>query len=211
MTLSEQIDFFFAPPLPEQGGSLKSILHLNRREVQDCLLGDVIAEDQVVSDSRNHRLFATVMVIAAGIDLLGKFYAGSDKIGGPGGVGDRIIDFAERFMFAEQPIAHELAEVFYFGCRNPMLHSFTPHNDRFRITLTNELPSGAIWRATAPDGSIAYVVSVRGLYKAFIDAINRYRVELDKDPDLQAKFAAMFPDYGSIGFFSVIVQPVKGA
>jgi hypothetical protein len=83
MTLQEQIDFFFAPPLPMQTGSASSTLHLNRREVQDCLIGDVVAEDKVLSDPRpRHRLFATVMVIASGVDLLAKFYAGSDKSGG---------------------------------------------------------------------------------------------------------------------------------
>ena len=56
MTIREQIDFFFAPPLPMQSGESLSTLHLNRREVQDCL-------------------------IAAGIDLLAKFYAGSDRSG----------------------------------------------------------------------------------------------------------------------------------
>src|SRR5262245_24325897 len=88
----------FASPHAVQSGFV-STLYLNRREVQDCILGDVIAEDAVAADPRRHRLFATVMVISAGIDLLAKFYAGSDKSGGPGGVGDRIVGFAERFMF----------------------------------------------------------------------------------------------------------------
>ena len=209
MTPAEQIDFFFAPPLPMQGGSSKSTLHLNRREAQDCLLGDVIAEDHVAADPRSHRLFATTMVIAAGIDLLGKFYAGSDKSGGPGGVGDRIVEFAERFMFTGQPSAHDLSEVLYYGCRNPMLHSFTLHNSRFRITLTNELSSGAIWRATAPDGSVSYVVSVRGLYNAYVNAIGRYEAALRGDSKLRANFSAMFPAYAAIGVFSVLAQDVN--
>lgn len=126
MTLKEQIEFFFAPPLPPQLGSSKSTLHLNRQEAQDCLIGTVVPEADVVSDSRRrHRLFATAMVIAAGIDRLGKFYAGTDKSGGKMGVGDRIIEFAERFMFTGQPSARTFAEVLYYGCRNPMLHAFT--------------------------------------------------------------------------------------
>jgi hypothetical protein len=209
MTLQAQIDFFFASPLPMQTGSPLSTLHLNRREVQDCLIGDVIAEEAVVADPRERRrLFAAVMVIAAGVDLLGKFYAGSDKSGGKGGVGDRIVEFAEKFVFTGKPSAREFAEVLYYGCRNPMLHSFTLHNDRFRITLTNELRTGAIWRATAPDGSISYVVSVEGLYTAYVAAIHRYEAVLRSDTDLQAKFSAMFPNYGSIGVQSYILSRV---
>jgi hypothetical protein len=96
----DQIDFFFAPPLPMQTGSPVITLHLNRREVQDCLLGDVIPEDRVLADPRRHRLFATAMVILAGIDLLAKFYAGSDATDQ---VGQRIVRFAERFSFSGQP------------------------------------------------------------------------------------------------------------
>jgi hypothetical protein len=206
MTLAEQIDFFFAPPLPMQIGPSVSTLHLNRREAQDCLLGDVIAEDSVVADPRAHRLFATVMVIAAGLDLLGKFYAGTDKSGGSGGVGDRIIDFGERFVFTGLPSACEFAEVLYYGCRNPMLHSFTLHNNRFKITLTNDLSSSAIWRAKAPSGSISYVVSVRGLYGAYIGAIGRYEAALRTDSALQANFTAMFAIYGVIGVVSWVAE-----
>ncbi len=205
-TLSEQIDFFFAPPVPEQDGSSKSTLHLNRREAQDCFLGDFMAERDVANDPRDRRrVFATVMVIAAGIDLLGKFYAGSDK-SRPGEVGDRIIEFAERFVFTGQPSAHDFSEVLYYACRNPMLHSFTLHNNRFKISLTTELSSGAIWRATAPDGSTSYVVSVGGLYTAYIAAIGRYEVALKGDAALQKNFSAMFPTYGSIGVFSYVVE-----
>jgi hypothetical protein len=209
MTLQEQIDFFFAAPQPMQTSSPVSTLHLNRREVQDCLIGDVIAEAAVAADPRERqRLFASVMVIAAGVDLLGKFYAGSDKSGGKGGVGDRIVEFAEKFVFTGSPSAREFAEVLYYGCRNPMLHSFTLHNDRFRITQTNELRTAAIWRATASDRSVSYVVSVGGLYNAYVAAIRRYEEAVRTDSDLQAKFGAMFPNYGAIGVQTYVLGRV---
>src|SRR4030095_1218971 len=74
MTLEEQIDFFFAGPDPEQTGDLRSTLHLVRREVQDCLIGKVVDESQVVTVAREepHRLVATMMVLMAGVDLLAK-------------------------------------------------------------------------------------------------------------------------------------------
>ena len=105
-----------------QSGESLSTLHLNRREVQDCL-------------------------IAAGIDLLARFYAGSDR---SGKVADRIIQFAKQFVFTGQPSAQTFADVLNYGCRNPMLHSFTVQNTRFRISLTNDLPSGAIWKPSPP-------------------------------------------------------------
>jgi hypothetical protein len=168
--------------------------------------GDVIAEDAVVADPRRHRLFATVMVIVAGIDLLAKFYAGSDKSGGRGGVGDRIVGFAERFMFAGKPKARELGEVLYEGCRNPMLHSFTLHSAKYRMSLTvgPALSSGAIWRAQG--AADTFVVSVEGLYVAYITAIRSYEAELRRDIDLQAKFALMFPSYGGIPMWQAVLE-----
>jgi len=197
MTLHEQIDFFFASPLTLQSG-FASTLNLNRREVQDCLLGDVIAEDAVVTDPRRHRLFATVMVIAAGVDLLGKFYAGSDKTGKPGVIGDRIVEFTARFVFAGKPNATELAKVLYHGCRNPMVHSFTLHSTHYQMSLTfgPALSSGAIWRAQGTTDK--FLINVDGLYVAYIAAIRRYEADLRGDPALQAKFAKMFPSYGFI-------------
>jgi hypothetical protein len=205
MTLPEQIDFFFAPPLVQQSGFVSS-LYLNRREVQDCLLGDVIDEDAVGTDPRRHRLFATVMVISAGIDLLAKFYAGSDKSGGPGGVGDRIVGFAERFMFSGKPKARELAEVIHQGCRNPMLHSFTLHSAKYRMALTvgSALSSGAIW--CAPGSPDTFVINVEGLYVAYIGAIRSYEAELRARSDLQADFALMFPAYGGIPVWQAVLE-----
>jgi hypothetical protein len=83
MTTGEKIDLFFKNPVIEPDGPTQGVLYLLRREVQDCFIGKVVPEDQVIAESQKnrHRLFATVMVIMAGIDLLAKFYAGSDETG----------------------------------------------------------------------------------------------------------------------------------
>ena len=128
--IQELIEFFFMPPhvAPHlaQQGFLTSSLYLNRREAQDCWLGKVIDEQFAVVDAESNRLFATVMVIVSGIDLLSKFYAGKDGIKGSG---KRFKRFAERYMFGSCPSPQRLAEVLYLGCRNPMLHSFTLYID----------------------------------------------------------------------------------
>ena len=84
MTTDQKIDLFFKNPAEQPDGSIQGVLYLLRREVQDCFIGKVVPEDQVIAESQKdrHRLFATVMVIMAGIDLLAKFYAGSDENGG---------------------------------------------------------------------------------------------------------------------------------
>src|SRR5262245_4068264 len=58
MTLQQQIDFFFAPPHPMQPGPSVSTLHLARREAQDCLIGTVVPEAEVLTRYPGlHRLF----------------------------------------------------------------------------------------------------------------------------------------------------------
>jgi hypothetical protein len=109
VTLDEKITFFFAVPAPIQTFGTFSSLHLLRREVQDCLIGKVIDEDQVITEAMQgeHRLFATMMVVMAGVDVLAKFYAGSDNIGQ---VGARIKGFAARYMFTSAQDPERAAE-----------------------------------------------------------------------------------------------------
>ncbi len=143
-SIQEQIDFFFTPPFPRQSGGRVSTLRLVRQEVQDCLIGDVIPEDQVLSDPRKrHRLCATTMVIMAGVDLLAKFYAGSDDNRGSG---ERIQKFLTTFMFRdERARREEYAQVLYYGCRNPLFHSFTLHQTRFSIVLSDSPATGVVF------------------------------------------------------------------
>src|SRR4030095_1470037 len=134
MTLEEQIDFFFAGPDPEQTGDLRSTLHLVRREVQDCLIGKVVDESQVVTVAReeSHRLFATMMVLMAGVDLLAKMYAGSDK---KGEVRRRFIEFSQRYVVQGGSDVDERARALYLGLRNPLMHSFTVRSEEYQLHL----------------------------------------------------------------------------
>ena len=135
----------------------------------------MVPEDQVIEESKkaHHRLFATSMLMMAGIDLLAKFYAGSDV---NGKVGERIRTFAERFIFTGLPSASRFSEVLDEGCRNPLLHSFALHNKRFKLTLTDGFTHGVLRKVTAqPDW---YVLSVEGLYVAFVAAVAVYEQEV---------------------------------
>lgn len=194
--LPKKIDFFFAPPLPEQVGDNVSPLHLVRREMQDCLIGGVISEDQVISSHmKRHRLFATTMVIMAGIDLLAKFYAGSDA---NNEAGKRIIDFVSEFMFKGHPSTKDCAEALYYGCRNPLLHSFTLHSGKkYSVALTSFMNHGIVGYVDGVPG--LYLISVEGLFLGFVKAIQKYESSLRGSADLQSNFGSMFNSYGSIG------------
>lgn len=198
MTLSQQIEFFFAPPYPEQPGTVRSPLHLARREAQECILGDVIPDEaNVLADERRHRLFATTMVMISAIDLLAKFYAGTDK-GGRGASEDRFRRFSMRYIFAGLPDAQLFARVLWEGCRNPLHHSFTLYSSRYEIRLYIGPPPGIVSRVAGRKK--AFLISVEGLYGSFISATKAYETDLRSTPDLQAKFQLMFPSYGSLTF-----------
>ena len=49
MTVQEQIEWFFAPPDPQQAGCAKNSLHQNRREIQDAFVRTAIPENQVLA------------------------------------------------------------------------------------------------------------------------------------------------------------------
>jgi hypothetical protein len=199
MSIREQVDFFFAPPVPTQVGERVSALHLVRREAQDCLIGDVIPEHQVTADPRkHHRLFATTMVIMSGVDLLAKFYAGADDNRGSG---ERFQKFVATFMFGDEGAAKdEYAEVLYYGCRNPMVRSFTLHQTKFSIMLSDRPNVRPVFRLGFSRHS--YGISVEGLYVAFLKAVKSYETALRVDAVLQSHFSIMFSLYGTVGFQS---------
>ena len=92
-------DFFFANPniLPQQhdrtSGS-RSVLYMVRQDTLSRLVGDTMVDEfdvvQHPDKYQHQRLFATTMVIFAGIDLLGKFLAGVDEVGKLNKEGKRV-------------------------------------------------------------------------------------------------------------------------
>jgi len=205
MTFEEKVQWFFAPPEPEQFGELRSTLHQIRREAQDCLLGRLVPEDRVRTEALRdpHRLFATTMVLMAGVDLMAKFVVGDED----GSVRDRIVGYASRYMFTGLPSADEFAEVLYYGCRNPLLHSFNLRSKKFRVGLTNGMEKGCVVRVVG-QGNM-FLVSVEGVFEAFIDSLNRYRADLVGDATLQANFRKMYPSYGGLTMQTIVTGPVE--
>ena len=56
-----------------------------------------------------------------------------------------------------------------------------------------------------------FVISVIGLYRAFVEACQRYQEAVRNNENLQVKFAAMFPKYGSIETWQVSLEPLPTA
>ncbi len=207
MTTDERIAAFFAPPVPLQEGPNVSVLHLLRREIQDCLIGEVVPEDEVLSRPARHRLFATAMLLVAGVDLLAKLYEGADNVGG---AGRRFKAFAKRFVFAGLANPELLAEVLWVGCRNPLLHSFSVHNQTYNMVVlvrTEFAPPDKFEPAVvgAPDNR-TFILSVDGLFEAFLRTIATYRKLLETDSDLRRNFDSLFPKYGQLAVETVHLE-----
>jgi hypothetical protein len=135
------------------------------------------------------------MVAMAGVDLLAKFWAGSDELGK---VGDRIRGFAERYMFTNAKDPKRSGEILYQAIRNPLLHSFTLYDKKLEIWLVNRQPEFDIIEDPQKPGRV--LISVEGIVLAFVRGLKGYHAELVGSADLQAKFEAMYENYGTTGF-----------
>ncbi|MCC7178927.1 MAG: hypothetical protein IT177_11110 [Acidobacteria bacterium] len=206
-TTDQRIAAFFAPPVPPQLDGQVSVLHLLRREIQDCLIGEVTPENQTLSRPERRRLFATAILLVAGVDLLAKFYEGTDN---NGGTGRRFKAFATRFILKGFGNAAILSEVLWVGCRNPLLHSFGIHNELYNIIVVRRIGAAPQGKpepvlSKSLDGK-SYALSVEGLFEAFCRTVAEYRDLLRDNQDLRRKFDLMFPKYGQISVGAVTIE-----
>jgi len=177
---ADDIALFFTDPAVEPSPPAKfSILYLLRRDVGHCI-------------SENHTLWLGAMGILAGVDLLGKFLAGNEQVG----VGERFRAFIDKYF---KPLAPDDAQTIY-QLRNSLLHSFglyskSGQGEYYFNLLSAPLNTGLVQRP-APS---QYVINLWVLHAKFETAIDRYRADLETDQELQDRFGAMFPRYGTIG------------
>jgi hypothetical protein len=182
---SADADLFFEPPTthrppPDRYG----LLHLLRRDVIQCL-----GRDPTSNAKLEHRaLWPAAMGILAGIDLLAKYFAGTDQ----GGVGSRYCEYLKRYC---QPLGPDDAETLY-QFRNALMHSFGLYSKsrtgrvyRFGMSLCG---STLIKQGQKND----YVINLFVLHERFEQSVSRFQSDLDANTNLQTKFKAMFPNYG---------------
>jgi hypothetical protein len=181
-------DIFFEEPhsgrhSPGQFG----VLYLLRRDIFRCM-----GIDPITRNPMNYMaLWPGTMAILAGIDLLGKFFAGRDQ---RGGVGKRFCDYLKEYF---QPISTGDGGVIY-QLRNALLHSFGLYSEDkgkiYEFVLVQN-QSQLIQQVPAD----TYIVDIRELHRRFEESVCRYKVQLENDKnDLQKNFTAMFPKYGAI-------------
>jgi hypothetical protein len=173
-----------------------STLYLLIRDIETCFGFNSSTKERFRCSNCNAELeiqaqWPAVMGILAGIDLLGKFYAGNDEVGG---VGIRFKNFVKEFFelndeTRDSSILYEL--------RNSMLHSFGLYSNRYHFTLIANIGSPFI-RVLDNQNMIQVIINVFELYKKFINALNKYYEELKKSDELKINFNNMFTKYGII-------------
>ncbi len=194
MDLSEKIEFFFAPPSPMQSGPMVSTLHLVRREVQDCLIGRVVEEDAALAEPRRQRVFATSAVLLAGIDLLAKFYDGSNTHRKSP---ERFRQFAAHWLFERSLYPDIAADILQQAYSCQLSQSFalrtSAHAHLSVAASGSRLAAQAIQEVNG-----VHLISIEGLVAAFLIAVQRYRAALSTDRRLQTNFERMFDIHGAL-------------
>jgi hypothetical protein len=188
------IELFFQDPRAHHTTPMTPIrygtLHLLRRDIITCSGKD----PETGEESPIFALWPQAMAVLAGIDLLGKFYCGSDSTK-PGDIGNRF----KGFIVGNSNISREEAEIIW-QLRNSLLHSFGLYSKGqkgkiYRFTVTNT--GGKLISYGEND---QYIVDLQTLNSLFEEAVDKYRKNLLENLSLQKKFNIIFEDYGAVYF-----------
>jgi len=183
---SPEADLFFREPsVPPTLPATFGILYLLRRDATQCLG----VNPNTGSKTMPITLWPGAMCILAGVDLLAKFWRGSDKIGQ---VSQRFKDFLDQYF---QPLSSGDKEVIY-QLRNSLLHSFGLYSEGkgkvYRFVLSAQ--HAPLVQFTVPE---TYQVDLRTLHDQFEKSIAQYQDDLESATALESNFNLMFPKYGS--------------
>jgi hypothetical protein len=134
------------------------------------------------------------MAILAGVDLVAKFYKGSDATG-PGQVGTRFKAFIHDYFGLTSTAEKETI----YQLRNSLLHSFGLYSQgrtqAYHFLLT--AAGGGVRLVQNPRGDF-YQVDLIVLHEHFEQALQRYATDLNNQTTLQDNFMRMFTNYGLI-------------
>ena len=184
---SLEADLFFREPNePPSFPDTFGVLYLLRRDAIQCTGID----PNTGAKNMPIAIWPGAMTVLAGVDLLGKFYTGSDKIGE---VGKRFKGFLSQYF---APIKQDDENTIY-QLRNALLHSFGLYSEtkteifRFKIKLSG----GEL--VTRVDSEKVHV-DLKTLHQKFEHAIKEYQCDIGGCSKLQRNFRNMFHKYGSI-------------
>jgi hypothetical protein len=186
---NKQADLFFEEPSqyrPPPG--VFGVLYLLRRDATQCTGVD----PNTGAKNMAPILWPGAMCILAGVDLLAKFWRGSDQIGQ---VSTRFKDFVDQYF---KPLSSGDNEVIY-QLRNSLLHSFGLYSEGkgkvYRFVLSTQ--HAPLIQFTVPE---TYQIDLLTLHEQFETAIVQYKIELESDTVLKNNFNLMFSRYGSIQY-----------
>jgi hypothetical protein len=138
-------------------------------------------------------LWPAAIILFAGIDLLAKFYAGSDDTSG-GAIGHRF----KKFIVDHFPNINKDDEKVIYELRNALLHSFGLYSKKrdkeYLFNLSND--GSPLVRRSPPND--LYLVDLTTLHNYFNHAIENYKDRVSSDIELQANFRRMFANYGMV-------------
>ena len=187
---NKDANLFFMPPHAEPNSSdgWFGVLYLLRRDIDICMGIDPNTGKSVTFCA----LWPGAMSILAGIDLMAKFFAGSDEIGE---VKNRFIDFLTQFF---DGMTETNREVIY-QLRNALLHSFGLYSSDtkgkvYRFILSNA-GTAPLVSHTPPD---QYKVDLKVLHREFEKAVTAYCDALGRAIKLTENFDAMYGNYGRV-------------
>ena len=156
----EDLDIFFLSPRTDPKSLERmGVLYLLRRDIDLCMGFDPNTGNEK-GDIGCRALWPGAMAIMAGVDLLAKFFAGSDE----GSVGTRF----RAFLNCCSDVAAEDSKVVY-QLRNSLLHSFGLYSEdkktgkvyRFFLTETGSNP------LVSPKPGNRYDIDLRVLHREF--------------------------------------------
>ncbi|HZB88919.1 MAG TPA: hypothetical protein VE291_09705 [Terracidiphilus sp.] len=169
--------FFEDPRCYRQPPGDFGVLYLLRRDINSCFDENI--------------LWPGALAILAGIDLLGKFFAGDDRTG-------QVHTRFRNFIVKYTSIAPKEEKVIYH-LRNSMLHSFGLYSkERNGNVYRFQLVYGHGGPLVEQREEGLFRIDLAGLREAFESSIMMYYCDLLADQDLQSRFMAMFPFYGAI-------------
>lgn len=131
-----------------------------------------------------------LMTIFSGIDLMGKFFAGSDRR-----VGTRFINFIIEY-FDEGKEDNEPKLI--YSLRNALAHSFNLYSRDCNFSLINNTNEPLISDKIIRNKNYKQI-NVYKLYRNFQSAREKYHIDLLKleNVSLREKFNIIYPNYGT--------------
>lgn len=120
ITFEQASELFFEIPRANRGEGWVSPMCLCRQELQDCFVGEIVGEDNLLAYPPQ-RLFATAMVALSGIELMARMVPPPSKNAGSRELFIAMVTTYSKL--AKWPLSNEHAQVL-LRLRNALSHTF---------------------------------------------------------------------------------------